>query len=303
MIDNVQRAARRRYLGSSDAAAVCGRDPWRNAADVWAEKSGKLAPAVDDPNPALELGRYLEGGILDWTANHLGVPIARDQWFTHPNGVCISNLDGLVLAAEPRAIVEAKVSGLLGPPRFLDDFGDAETDAIPQHVLIQVHHQFFCLRADPAYADVELAYVPVLLVHRGFVLFRVQRSPELCDALLDLELRFWRDHVLADVAPPDEPPALETLKRFVREPSKTVAIAPELVRDWQAAKATKKIAETEEQEGLRAVLVALGDAEAGTAGELTVTYLEQTRAAYTAPATTFRVARLKAPPKPRTRRE
>jgi len=35
-----QREIRRRYLGSSDIAAIFGMSPWKSAYDVWLEKTG-----------------------------------------------------------------------------------------------------------------------------------------------------------------------------------------------------------------------------------------------------------------------
>ena len=46
-ITEKQLAARDSGLGSSEIAAILGRDPWRTAWDVWAVKTGRAdaAPA------------------------------------------------------------------------------------------------------------------------------------------------------------------------------------------------------------------------------------------------------------------
>ena len=58
MLDEFTRAQRTQFLGSSDMAAVTGHDPWgRTRADVWAEKTGRVAPSQTSMPMVLEIGR------------------------------------------------------------------------------------------------------------------------------------------------------------------------------------------------------------------------------------------------------
>lgn len=44
MITESERELRTRYIGSSDAAAVCGLNPYRSAYDCWLEKTHRVEP-------------------------------------------------------------------------------------------------------------------------------------------------------------------------------------------------------------------------------------------------------------------
>jgi putative phage-type endonuclease len=281
---------RSQTLGASDAAAVVGRDPWRTPADVWLEKTKRVGPPVR-VSPAMEAGSFLEDGILEWAARVLDMPITgRQCGLVHPAYHELSaTLDGI---ADDGSLVEAKTAGLVGGRgEYLAAWGDAGTDDVPNHVLLQVHHQFAVAAAQPKWPAGRLprrCYVPALLARRGLVLFTIERSDALVEALVARERRFWWDYVVADRCPPDSLPTLPVLTRLAREPATTVAIPDALVLEWLAGKAAVKDAEAAEAEARRALLAALGTAEAGTCAAGTVTYLERHRRAYEVAAATYR---------------
>jgi predicted phage-related endonuclease len=283
-------ADRSQSLGASDAAAVVDRDPWRTPADVWLEKTRRVGPVLR-ASPAMEAGTFLQDGILDWAAHALGMPLACRQWtLIHPTYPELSaTLDAV---ADDGSLLEAKTSGLVGGAgAHLDAWGDAGTDDVPIHVLLQVHHQFAVAAAQPdwpAGREPRRCYVPALLARRGLVLFAIERTDALVEALVDRERQFWRDYVVGDRCPPDSLPSLAVLARLAREPATTVEIPAAVVLDWQAAKATLKEAEAAESAARRALLAALGTAEAGTCALGTVSYLERHRRGYEVAAATYR---------------
>lgn len=296
MLDDRQRERRQRFLGSSDAAAVAGLDAFgRTPGDVWLEKTGRVRPRPrDERDPVKQLGSYLEETLLRWVSDVFDVGIERDVMLVHPNDVMCANLDGIGCGA-PRFDVEAKTAGLIGTPHFLDDFGESGTGDVPRHVRLQVQHQLAVCRANPETADVRWAIIPALIVRKGFVWYRIPAHEPTMDALVEIEERFWRDHVLADKPPPD-PPSLDGLAR--RERDGTVAPVPisdALVEAWDVARRTVALAKAHEEDMKRAVLAALGDAETGECGLGTLTYKQQTRAAFVSEEATFRVLRLKQP--------
>jgi hypothetical protein len=287
MLDAYTRGQRRNYLGSSDAAALIGKDPWgRTAGDVWAEKTGRV---VSQPSSVImDLGAFLEPTILNWTEQRLDTPILRDLFYTR--GRLCANLDGLALSAQPPAVIEAKAIGLIGLPSYLDDFGEPGSDEVPLHTLLQTQHQLAVCETQTDLPPIPIAFVPVLLVRRGFVLYRIEKHQGLCDALVEEGERFWRDHVETD-SPPPEAPSMATLRRVLRPLEGGVPIHSELVMEWQFAKEQTKAAREVEETTLRALLTALGDGEVGTCALGTFTYREQTREPYSVPRTTFRVPR------------
>ena len=289
MLDEFSRAQRRLHIGSSDAAAVCGKDPWRGPADVWAEKTGRT-PGFQG-NAATEVGQFLEHGVLAWAESQLNTTLTRDLSRTHPNGIAAANFDGLALGLSEPADVEAKVIGVLHRPHYLDEFGAAGTDEVPAHILIQVHHQLAVLAGQDDLPPIRVVHIPVLLGGRGFVMYRVQRNDELVAAILDREAQFWRDYVQTGVCPPDTLPTLDTLKAWHRLPETETSIDYALVDAWQQAQAAEREAKKATDLAQRAMLTALGDAEAAHAGDGMLVYREQTRKGFTTTDTTFRVAK------------
>jgi len=290
MLDDFTRRQRQKYLGSSDMAALCGKDPWRTAGDVWAEKTGRV---VNDRNSTpMTVGQYLEPAILSWTEDTLETPLMRDVFLIHRNEIHACNLDAIAHVRQPAAVIEAKAIGLIGRPHYMDEFGEAGTDELPVHIIIQVHHQFAVLDATDSalFPPVTEALVPVLLIGKGFVLYHVPKNVDLCAAIVEEGERFWTDHVLGDTPPP-ESPSLDTLRRLQRHADEGVPVDQELVLAWEAAKADTKAAKTFEDLQLRELVNALGPAEVGTCPLGRFTYYEQTRKSYTVEETTFRVPR------------
>ena len=281
---------RRRSIGASDAPAVVGVDPWRSAADVWLEKTGRIGEILT-PSPAMEAGKFLEPALLDWASAVLREPIVgRQVRVMHPDAPELTaTLDAVTASG---AIIEAKTAGLVGGGGpHLDAWGDAGTDAVPEHVLVQVQHQLALALAQREWLGEfppAVCYVPALLARRGFVLYQLEPHAALGAALVAFERRFWREHVVADLAPPDVLPSLETLGRLTRTLGARVALPEPLVTAWLDARARTVVATADEDDAKRALLAELHDAEIGTSALGTVSYKLQNRRAYTVAASSFR---------------
>src|SRR5262252_1053792 len=293
MLDDFTRAERRRYLGSSDAAAICLQDPWgRTPGDVWAEKTGRVSLHITG-NTAIELGNYLEPAILQWIEDKLGVPLRRDVFLISPRNIRCANLDALATLTPEPAIVEAKTAGLIGRPQYIKEFGEAGTDEIPTHVLIQIHHQLGVAHEQPDLPPIDLVYVPAILLGRGFVRYHVREDRDLTEAIIEEEERFWRDHVVTD-KPPPETPSLRTLRAMQRTAEIAATIDRRLVDLWLSAREVLGGAKALEDAALRDVLTALGDAEEAKTDGGVFTFKQQTRKQYVVQASTYRVPRFRA---------
>jgi len=267
MITPEQREARRRYIGSSDAPAICGVDPDLTPFDIWASKVYDLEELPAKEGPIARGNRY-EKPLLDWLEVELGVEIERNVSVVHADGLRAANLDGLVRGRCEGA--EAKFTSLSHL------FGPEGTDEVPEKVLLQTHHQMLV-------ADLEIVWVPVLLARFGRIAeekFKVERNDDLIRAIVEREQEFWERYVLPKVPPPQERlPSLEVLKRIKRVPGSVALIDPSLVDVWEDMKLAAKIAAEREDAAKAAVLAALGDAEAGDYGdpEKWLTYYRQSR--------------------------
>ncbi len=280
MISAEQKETRRKYIGSSDSAAIMGIDPYRSAADVWAEKCGMVEDW--EGNDATDAGTLLEPSILAWAETQLGI-IVRDVLRIHPDGFTCANLDGFVFATGE--LVEAKSTGIVGYPDA--GYGEPGTDELPDRVIAQVHHQF-------AHHDTGVAWVPVLIGQRGFVKYRVDRNEKLVTHILESGQAFMRDHVRTGIRPDDFRPSLETLKRWRRTPNKVISVPDTLVDGVIIARAAAKQAKEDVEIAERELLTALGDAEGGDVGDgRSVTYMETARRGYSVEPTTYRTLRVK----------
>jgi predicted phage-related endonuclease len=86
---------RRGDVTASDIAAICGLDRYRTALRVWAEKSGLVPPATD--NPVLKRGRWLEAAVIEALREE------RPQWDLRRAGVYLRD-PAIRLGATPDAV-------------------------------------------------------------------------------------------------------------------------------------------------------------------------------------------------------
>ena len=274
-ITTEQLAERRKHLGSSDMAAVLGLDPWRSAEDVRLEKQGKLIDR--EATDVMNAGNWLEDGVLNFAQDRLARVIVRNPGTRFVEGTPLAaNTDAIIQGTEEP--IEAKTVKLFGPSD--EWWGEEETDQVPDRVIIQCHVHMMAWVKD-------ICYVPALIGGRGLMMYRVLLDGRIVRVIIEKAIEFWTKNVLGDTPVDGSRASLKVVKMIRRQPEKIAAIDPEKVRKWLDAKEVK-------EEATADLLAALGDAEAGMAGELgAVTYLQQTRKEHTVKASTFRVLRHK----------
>lgn len=283
-----QLEARKKYLGSSDAAAVLGLDRFRSAWDVWAQKTGR--DSGFEGNEATRRGVRFEPMLLDWAEEELGVKLLRDQFFAKPNHPLCANLDAL---CPNEYLVEAKSSNAVGTDS--NGYGDDGSDQVPDRVTIQVHHQF-------AVTGLRLAYVPVVIPVFGrfdFRMYRIERNDKLADVIAEKGCEFWINHVEADMPPPNPyndkecRPSIDVMKRIIRQPNKSVPVPDELVNAWLSCIENRLQSEKDCERAQAELLAAMLDADGATCSHGTLTYFETSRKGYTVEPTTYRQLRFK----------
>jgi putative phage-type endonuclease len=264
MLNVEQLAARRKYLGSSDTAAVLELDPYRSPSDVWMDKTGRAEPFAG--NDATERGNLMEPMLVTFAERKLGLKLHRNQFLHGRTGCLCANIDAMSL--DPSAVIEAKTSVLA------DEWGEPGTDQVPTRVTVQVHHQMYVVGP-----HCRIAYVPVLIAgYRDFDfrMYAVERDDEIANQIAAKATEFWEKYVVTDTPPTGFRPSLEVLKRVRREPGKTADIDMDLWEADIAAQSASKLAEEAADTTRAALLTALGDAEAGRLADGRVfTYLEQ----------------------------
>jgi putative phage-type endonuclease len=261
-ITEKQLAARNAGIGSSEIAAILGRDPWRSAWDVWAIKTGKAEPQPE--NEAMRLGSALERVLLDLAGESLQRRVVAPT-STFVRGVLRANIDGMLdRFMHGGEIVEAKTTSMT------DGWGAHGTNEVPERVALQVQFQMLC-------AESGVAHVARLSGAFGFAfaMYRVERDDDVCEEIEATCSEWWDKHVVRDI-PPEGTPSLDTLGRMRRQ-AKKVDIDSTVIARERIAKANLEAAEAAYDEAKAAVLLALGDADAGTDGTWSVRYQTASR--------------------------
>ncbi len=287
MLTAEQISMRTESIGSSDASAIVGLNPWRTPVDVWLEKTGRAASFKG--NEATEAGDLLEDAVINRALQKIkAVSHERAPELMYADGLPFisARLDcTAVLPEGDRTIVEGKTSGIT-KMLDMDAWGEEWSDAVPDYYKIQVQHQLFV--AGP---DYQFAILSALIPPRGFVMFCLPRQQDVIDALVERHIEFW-ECVRTDT-PPEGEASIEVAKRLRRLDGKETNLDWTLVASLERAKSDLKAAKDQEEKSQAALLLALGDAEIGKYEGGIVTYKESTRKSYTVAESSYRTLRIK----------
>ncbi len=182
-------AIRRGGIGSSDAAAAVGLNPYQSALELWLDKtgrnSGEPSEAEDDPR---YWGRLLEPLVAEAYAERTGNRVRRvNAILQHPEHPwMLADLDREVVGSGDVQVVEIKTAGPYGARRW--------QDGVPEDVQLQVQHQL-------AVTGQSVADVAVLLGGQELEIHRIERDEAVIERLIALEHQFWT-YVEADTPPP-----------------------------------------------------------------------------------------------------
>lgn len=269
-----QRIARRKFLGSSDMAAVMGVSQYQTAYDIWLEKTGRLKDE-DITSVAADAGNRFESVVLDWAEETLDTKLARNVSISKPDLYLAANLDAQDTITEQP--VEAKTGGLFGP---LDQaWGDPGTDQVPDPYIVQTHVQMIL-------AGTDICQLAAFLGGRGFCMYQIHRIDAVADAILDTARTFWVRCVQADTPPENSLPTLEVIKRARRVAKKVVEVPSSLVLSTYEAIDAAKEAEEKADAAKATLLAAMGDAEEVVSSAGGFTYFTQSRSGLDAKALT-----------------
>ena len=187
-------AVRKLGIGSSDAAAAVGLNPYKSQLELWLEKTGRdtSLPKIDpqdEENPAY-WGNILEPIVATHYTRRSGHRVRRvNAVLQHPDpklAWMLANIDREVIGASEVQILECKTAGINGARLW--------KEGVPEYVQLQVMHQL-------AVTGKQAADVAVLLGGQHLEIHRIERDEPLIARLIDLERLFW-DYVVSDTPPP-----------------------------------------------------------------------------------------------------
>lgn len=284
---------RRQGIGSSDAAAICGLDPFRSPLAVWLDKTGQLPE--QEPTERMRWGTRLESAVAaEFTERneHLEVSLVEDVKEA-PLGIVAHPDRPWMLASPDRLVFDDKSWDGVHVPLEIKtahqyaprSWGD---DGIPERFVIQLHHQMAVL-------DAPYGWLAVLIGGSEYRQERVDRDDTLIESLYTIEERFWQRVVDREQPPADGHAATaaaldllypaETAGKHVVLPDE----ARELVARYRQALADAAAAEKAKSAAAAGLKALLGDAEAGFLdGEKTVTWKTVGRKEFTVPASESR---------------
>ena len=180
---------RKTGIGGSDAAAVCGLDPYRSAIDVWSEKTDHFKKE-DRDNESLRVGRDLEDYVAQRFAEATGKKVRRRNAIFQNDEYpfMIANVDRMVVGEN--ALLECKTANAYARDKWADG-------KIPESYEIQCHHYM-------AVTGTEKVYLACLIMGIDFVVREIERDEEVIKALRNIEENFWHTFVeTGEMPPPD----------------------------------------------------------------------------------------------------
>jgi putative phage-type endonuclease len=191
MLTDAQREARRKGLGGSDAAAICGRHPSKSPVDVW---KSKVYGIDGDAGERAAWGNRLEAIVREAAAERLDIPIREvpDTLVHRTRPFMLANLDGECAdgAIYEGKCLDARQIARLGPK--------GSEQPLLEH-WYQVQHYLDV-------ADRDLARVAYLIGGNDLRIYEVARNREFGATLAHIEGEWWERHVVRGEVPADEDP-------------------------------------------------------------------------------------------------
>jgi len=252
-------------LGGTDISAIVGLSPYKTAFDVWAEKTGQLAPKP--PNKRMRFGKMLEQVIATMYCAEMEERTGREYivtWVDRP----LHREHRPWQVYSPDAFVEIKPNhlwecGIDCKNVALDQWhqwGEPGTDEVPEHIACQFHWYMSATelpRWDAA----------VLLGGNDLKIYTVMRDQAIEAVLLEQGERWWKRHIIEGEQP--EIGAGEGARRYLRErfPRNVSEIRPatepELILLSQYSGVRERFQVLEEQKEVleNKIKLAIGDAD------------------------------------------
>ena len=215
-------SVRKGGIGSSDAAAAIGLNPYQSQLELWMVKTGRDGnlPKIDpnDDTTPVFWGTILENIISSAYSKRTGNRVRRvNAVLQHPQEPwMLANIDREVLGDPDVQILECKTAGLNGARLW--------RDGVPEYIQLQVLHQL-------AVTGKQSADVAVLICGQDLQIHRIDRDDAMIERLVELERQFWR-YVETDKEPPaDGSDSADVALRclYPHDSGQTVNLADDLV--------------------------------------------------------------------------
>lgn len=252
---------RRKGIGGSDVAAIMGLSPWKTAYQVYQEKRKE----VEDwgGNSLTDWGKRMEPAIRQWYSDETGRDVRLpDKIMYHPqHPFMLASLDGFT---DDGRVVEIKTA------RSGKNWGEPETNQIPDYYAVQVHHYM-------TITGFQVADIPVSIAGGSPSLYIVEADKEISEMIIEACAKFWER--VQNGNPPDPVTYADAVARFGSLKTEGAIIADDkeihAIEGIKSVRAQIKELEEHEEAWKARIIIALGeqaDTLIDSAGQTLVTY-------------------------------
>lgn len=178
---------RKKGIGGSDVATICGLNKYKSALELWMEKRGYKQD--EEAGESAYWGTTLEHIVREEFIKRSGLEVDTiNLMLKHPKyEFMLANVDGIVIDQESKkCIFEAKTASAYKADQWKDD-------EIPEGYMLQIQHYM-------AVTGYERAYIAVLIGGNTFKYKVVDKDEELINMIIQIEKQFW-DCVVNDIPP------------------------------------------------------------------------------------------------------
>lgn len=254
-------ADRRAHLTATDMAGILGLSKWSSRMGVWLDKRGLSENAETE---RMAWGNRLQAAILMGYSDRVGHPVEMADPFAFTEvpdfPILGASLDAR-WADEDLRPVDAKNVGFKKP----SEWGDEETDQIPEKYIVQLTVQMMATRTD-------VADLAVLFGGNRLATYRVHRDAGMVEMITTAADEFWRVHIVGGLEPAVDGSAAWTdyLSKRAKQTSEVIlpasVEAAEAMAMLRAARLDKEDAAAREATASNVLKAIIGE-HAGIAGE------------------------------------
>ncbi|MEX1029118.1 MAG: YqaJ viral recombinase family protein [Paenibacillaceae bacterium] len=261
---------RRKGIGGSDIAAICGISKWKRPIHVYLDKIGEL-PESELGEPA-EWGTRLEPLIADkFASEHPEWAVTKkDMIYSHPRYEwALGNIDRMLICPKRgRGILEIKTAN----EYLLKEWNDGN---IPDYYYVQLQWYLFITGLD-------WGYFATLIGGNKYREYEVQRDDDMIEQMLRLAGDFWENHVLSRECPPFDgsDASSNLLNTWYPRATQTATVeleGSEMAESYLNMKQQLKILEEELSEVENHFKSLLGNYEIGSTGDYKIKWENRNR--------------------------
>lgn len=190
---------RKQGIGGSDAAGICGLDPYSSPMKVYYDKTSE--DLSDHDNEAMRQGRDLEEYVARRFMEETGLKVRRSNkmYWSEEHPFMFADVDRLVVGEDTG--LECKTCNAYNADKWKDG-------NIPPHYIIQCYHYM-------AVTGRKNWYLAVVILGVGFQYIKLTWDSDIINSIIQLETDFWENHVLLRKLP--EPDGSETCGEVIEQ--------------------------------------------------------------------------------------